>query len=215
MRATDLANRNIKEVIRDPLSLGIAIALPLLLLLTLQALGGDEAMFLTPTYLTPGIILFGFVMVMFSSAMILSRDRETSFLARLLTAPLRSSDFVLGYSLPYLLVAMAQVTLLMLVGAWLGLGVDGSPTLVALVLVLMAVFYVALGMILGALLSVAQTSGAYAVVLLSDDLRRCMVRSRGDRRGLPHDRKRASVQTRPRRDSSRDGRWRRPRGLGH
>ena len=30
----------------------------------------------------------------------------------------------------------------------------------------MAVFYVALGMILGALLTVAQTSGAYAVVLL-------------------------------------------------
>lgn len=166
MKATGLANRNVKEVIRDPLSLGISIALPLVLLLTLQALGGDEATFLTPTYLTPGIILFAFVMVMFSSAMILSRDRETSFLARLLTSPLRSSDFVLGYSLPYLLVAMVQAILLLLVGSLLGLEVDGSLALVALVFVLMAVFYVALGMILGALLGVAQTSGAYAVVLL-------------------------------------------------
>ena len=64
MRSTELAKRNVKEVIRDPLSLGIALALPLLLLLTLQALGGDDTPFLTPTLLTPGIVLFGFVMVM-------------------------------------------------------------------------------------------------------------------------------------------------------
>lgn len=166
MRSTELAKRNFKEVARDPLSLGIAVGLPLLLLLTLQALGGDEAPFLSPTLLTPGIILFGFVMVMFSSAMILSRDRETSLLARLLTAPLRSSDFVSGYSLPYLLVAIVQATVLLVVGALLGLGVEGSFVLVALVFILMAVFYVALGMILGAVLTVAQTSGAYAVVLL-------------------------------------------------
>ena len=166
MRSTELAKRNVKELIRDPLSLGIAVALPLLLLLTLQALGGDDAPFLTPTMLTPGIVLFGFVMVMFSSAMILSRDRETSLLARLLTTPLRSGDFVTGYSLPYLLVAVVQATVLLAVGVILGLDSKGSVVLVALVFALMAAFYVALGMILGAVLSVAQTSGAYAVVLL-------------------------------------------------
>jgi ABC-2 type transport system permease protein len=166
MRSMELAKRNVKEVIRDPLSLGIAVALPLVLLLTLQALGGDETPFLTPTLLTPGIVLFGFVMVMFSSAMILARDRETSLLARLLTTPLRSSDFVSGYSLPYLLVAIVQAAVLLAVGAMLGLDSAGSVLLVAIVLLLMAVFYVALGMVLGAFLTVAQTSGAYAVVLI-------------------------------------------------
>ena len=166
MRSAELAKRNVKEVIRDPLSLGIAVALPLVLLLTLQALGGDDTPFLTPTLLTPGIVLFGFVMVMFSSAMILARDRETSLLARLLTTPLRSSDFVSGYSLPYLVVAIVQATVLLAVGAMLGLDSDGSVVLVALIVGLMAVFYVALGMILGALLTVAQTSGAYALVLI-------------------------------------------------
>ncbi len=166
MRSTELAKRNFREVIRDPLSLGIAVALPLLLLLTLQALGGDGAPFLTPTLLTPGIILFGFVMVMFSSAMILSRDRETSLLARLLTTPLRSSDFVAGYSLPYLLVAIVQAIVLMAVGALVGLEVNGSLALVGLVIVLMAIFFVALGMIIGSVLTVAQTSGAYALVLM-------------------------------------------------
>ncbi len=166
MRSIELAKRNLKEVRRDPLSLGIALALPLLLLLTLQALGGDDVPFLTPTLLTPGIVLFGFVMMMFSSAMILSRDRETSLLARFLTTPLRSSDFVSGYSMPYLLVALVQAAVLLVVGALLGLEVEGSLALVGVVFFLMAVFYVALGMILGAALTVAQTSGAYAVVLM-------------------------------------------------
>ena len=166
MSSAEIAKRNVKEVIRDPLSLGIAVALPVVLLVTLQALGGDDAPFLTPTLLTPGIVLFGFVMVMFSSAMILARDRETSLLARLLTTPLRSSDFVSGYSLPYLLVAIVQAVVLSSVGAMIGLDSNGSIGLVALILALMAVFYVALGMILGALLTVAQTSGAYALVLI-------------------------------------------------
>ena len=162
----ELAKRNLKELVRDPLSLGIAVALPLVLLLTLQALGSDDAIFLTPTLLTPGIVLFAFVMVMFSSAMILSRDRETSLLARLLTTPLRATDFVSGYSLPYVLVAVVQAAVLFAVGAILGLSIDGSVALVALVVVMMAVFFVALGMVLGAVLTVAQTSGAYALVLM-------------------------------------------------
>ena len=166
MRSTELAKRNLKEVLRDPLSLGIAIALPLLLLLTLQALESDDASYMSPTLLTPGIILFGFVMVMFSSAMILSKDRETGLLARLLTAPLRSNEFVTGYSVPYLLVAVMQWVVLMVVGVILGLTIAGPMAAVVLVFALMAVFYVALGMILGATLTVAQTSGAYAVVLL-------------------------------------------------
>ncbi|MFW2383742.1 MAG: ABC transporter permease [Acidimicrobiales bacterium] len=161
-----LTARNLKEILRDPLSLGIAVALPVLLLLTLQALGGDSALFLTPTYLTPGIVLFGMVMVMFASAMILARDRETALLARLLTTPLRSIEFVAGYSVPYVLVALAQAAVLLLIGAALGLDAVGSIVLVVVVMLLMAIFYVALGMVFGSVLTVAQVSGAYALVLL-------------------------------------------------
>lgn len=166
MRSTYLARRNALEMLRDPLSLGIAVALPLVLLFALEALGGASTPYLTATLLTPGIVLFGFVMIMFSSAMILARDRETSLLARLLTAPVRSRDFVAGYSLPYLAIALLQGAVLLAVGGLLGLEVVGSIVPVVIVLALMAVFYVALGLVFGALLTVAQTSGAYAVVLI-------------------------------------------------
>lgn len=166
MKSLHLARRNSLELLRDPLSLGIAVALPLVLLLTLEALGSADTPYLTATLLTPGIVLFGFVMVMFSSSMILARDRETSLLDRLLTAPVRSRDFVAGYSLPYVAIALGQGAVLLAVGGVLGLGVAGSIVPVVVVLGLMAVFYVALGLTFGALLTVAQTSGAYALVLI-------------------------------------------------
>lgn len=165
MRFGELAKRNLKAVWRDPLSLGLTVALPAVLLVVLQALGGVDSFF-TASVLAPGIALFGFVMLMFSTAMALSRDRESALFSRLLTAPLRSNDFVAGYSLPYLPVAILQGVGIFAIGAFFDLGIEGSVLLVALVLAVMAVFYIALGMILGATLDVAPISGAYAVILL-------------------------------------------------
>ena len=165
MRFAELAKRNLKTVWRDPLSLGLTVALPAVLLVVLQALGGVDSFF-SATVLAPGIALFGFVMLMFSTAMALSRDRESALFSRLLTAPLRSNDFVAGYSLPYLPVAILQGIGIYAIGAFFDLEIKGSVILVAIVLVVMAVFYIALGMILGSTLDVAPISGAYAVILL-------------------------------------------------
>ncbi len=165
MRSLELAKRNLKEVWRDPLSLGLTIALPVVLLVVLQAFAEFEEIF-TATALTPGIVLFGFVMLMFSAAMILSRDRDSALFSRLMTAPLRPGDFVAAYSLPYLAVAIFQGVALFIVGAFFGLEIRGSVALVVLVLLVMAVFYVALGMVLGSVLGLGPLSGAYAVVLL-------------------------------------------------
>lgn len=165
MRSLALAERNLKEMARDPLSLGLTIGLPGLLFVVLQALE-DVDPFYSPTVLAPGIALFAFVMLMFSSAMILSRDRESALFSRLLTAPLRSGDFVAAYSLPYLAAAGVQVALVYGLAAAFGLDARGSPLLVAFVLAVMALFYVALGLVFGALLDVAPLSGAYAAVLL-------------------------------------------------
>ena len=165
MRAMELARRNLEEVWRDPLSLGLTVGLPILLLVVFQAFGNLDDTF-APEMLTPGIVLFGFVMVMFSSAMILSRDRETALFSRLLTAPLRANEFVAGYALPYVPVAIAQAVVLFAIGAWLGISVAGSLGLVSLVLVLMAIFYVALGMIAGAYFTIRQVPFLYMIVLL-------------------------------------------------
>jgi ABC-2 type transport system permease protein len=166
MRSAELAKRNLKEMLRDPMTLGVTLALPLALMFVLEALSSPDAPQLSATSLAPGITLFGFVMTMFTSAMILSRDRDSALLDRLLTTPLNSRDFVAAYSVPYLPIAAIQTVVIFAVGALLGLDIDGSVLLVVVVLAAMAVFYVGLGMILGSMLSVTPLSGAYTAVLL-------------------------------------------------
>lgn len=165
MKSNALAMRNLKETWRDPLSLGLTVLLPAALLVIFQAFGRFDDIF-KPAALTPGIALFGFVMVMFSAALLLAKDRESALFARLLTAPLRPAEFIAGYALPYLPVAIVQTAVLFAIGFALGMEIVGSVWLVILVLLITAVLFVALGMILGAAFSVKQVPILYAVILL-------------------------------------------------
>jgi ABC-2 type transport system permease protein len=165
MKSFALAKRNFMEVWRDPLSLALTIGLPAALLLALQSFGRFDDIY-KPASLTPGIVLFGFVMLMFSLAMTLSRDRETALFARLLTAPLRSNDFVAAYSLPYLPVAIIQTLVLFAIGAILGMEINGNIGLVAVILVATAILYIGMGMIVGSVFSYKTVPFAYMVILL-------------------------------------------------
>jgi ABC-2 type transport system permease protein len=165
MKSLHLAGRNLKSIARDPLSLALTIALPALMLLVLQSLE-DVDDFFTATNLAPGILLFGFVMLMFSSAMILSRDRETALFSRLLTTPLTATAFLAAYSLPYVAIAALQTVVVFGIAAVLGLDLVGSALLVLVILLAMALLYIGLGMILGSVLNVGPLSGAYSAVLL-------------------------------------------------
>lgn len=165
MRSAELTKRNFKEVWRDPLSLALTIGLPVLMLVVLQALESVDEFF-SPTSLAPGVAVFGFVMLMFSAAMSLARDRESSLFSRLLTTPLKPRDFATGYSLPYLPVAIIQAIVIFAIAALFGLEIAGSAVLVALILLLAAVMFIGLGMIIGSLFTQNQVPFVYMVILL-------------------------------------------------
>lgn len=165
MSSLALAQRNLKEAARDPLSLGLAVAMPTLLFVILQALEDLDPIF-GPASLAPGIVLFGFAMITFSAAMTLGQDRESDFFARLLTAPLRPSELAASYSLPYLALAACQAMVILLIGSLLGLESSGNPGLVVLVVAVMAIWYVAVGMALGALIPYKAVSSVWAAVLV-------------------------------------------------
>ena len=164
MRFLELAKRNLKETCLDPLSLGLTIALPIGLFFILQTLGRIDDLF-KPTMLAPGIVLFGFVMIVFSSGFLLARDRESSLLARMLTTPLRASDFIAAYALPFIPVGIIQVAAIYGIGSFLGLQIAGSASLVFLILFIMCCGYIGVGLILGSLVSTKQLGFAYMIVL--------------------------------------------------
>jgi len=160
-----LARRNFLDIWRDPLYVSLTIGLPVFMLVVLQLLSGVDAYF-TATSLAAGIVLFGFVMLMFSAAMALSRDRESALFSRLLTAPLRPNDFVFAYSAPYIPVAILQAVAIFVVGLFFDLEVAGSILLVALVLLTVAIMFIGLGMIVGMLFSYKTVPFAYAAILI-------------------------------------------------
>jgi len=167
MRFVELAIRNFKEMLRDPISTGLELGIPAGFLVIFWALGrsmGDES-FLTTTMLVPGIAVFGFAFLLMFSAMMLSRDREGALLSRLLTAPLKPRDFILSYSLPYIPMVILQIALCFGIGALLGLEMPGNAGLAFLVLLVMGICCVELGMILGLLFNVNQVSGVGSVII--------------------------------------------------
>jgi len=167
MRFVELAIRNFKEMLRDPISTGLELGIPTGFLVIFWALGqsmGDES-FLTTTMLVPGIAVFGFAFLLMFSAMMLSRDRESALLSRLLTAPLKPRDFILSYSLPYIPMVILQIAVCFGIGALLGLEMPGNAGLAFLVLLVTGICCVELGMILGLLFNVNQVSGVGSVII--------------------------------------------------
>ena len=94
------------------------------------------------------------------------RGVESALFSRLLTTPLRSNDFVAAYSLPYVPVAILQGVMLFAIGLFLGLEIEGSVALVFLILLVTAVFYIGLGMIMGAVFSAKTIPFVYSAILL-------------------------------------------------
>ena len=114
MRATVFAKRCAKEVLRDPLTIIFGIGFPVVVLLLLSVMNlnipqeAEMALFKIEN-LAPGVMVFGFSFLALFGGLLLSTDRDTAFLTRLYTSPLRASDFLVGYALPLVPIGLVQV----------------------------------------------------------------------------------------------------------
>ena len=166
MRMLTFAKRCTKEILRDPLTLGFGLGFPLVLLYLLSTMQANipVSLFEIDT-LTPGITVFGLSFLTLFSATLIARDRESALLQRLYTTPLTGFDFILGYMLPILPIALAQAAICYLAAIPLGLTV-GIHIVYAVVGILpMAVFNIALGLLCGSLLGVKQVGGICGALL--------------------------------------------------
>ena len=103
MRMLTFSRRCMREILRDPISLGFGLGFPVVLLLLLSALQRNIPVSLFAIdSLTPGITVFGLSFVTLFSATLVAKDRESALLQRLYTTPLSAADFILGYMLPIL-----------------------------------------------------------------------------------------------------------------
>jgi ABC-2 type transport system permease protein len=165
MKFLALASRNMKEVYRDPVSMLLGLLMPVALLILFASINQDaQLVIFEPVALTPGIIIFSFAFLLMFSAMLLAKDRKSAFLIRLFTTPLRPSDFILSYMLPFLPLALFQSLICFGVGAFLGASFSNVLLSFAL-MILVALICISLGVILGALLTENQVSGVGSLMV--------------------------------------------------
>ena len=166
MRMLTFAKRCIKEILRDPINLGFGLGFPLVLLLLLSALQTNIPVSLFEIdKLTPGITVFGLSFMTLFSATLVAKDRESAFLQRLYTTPLTGLDFIIGYMLPILPIALGQTVICYLVAILLGLTLHVNIVFAVIGIIPMAVFNIALGLLCGSVLGVKQVGGICGALL--------------------------------------------------
>ena len=115
--------------------------------------------------LAPGVSVFSLSFLALFSALLLSRDRSSALILRLYASPLTGRDFILGYLLPMLPMALAQTLVCLLAAIPLGLPVSWRILACTAVNVPIALVNLALGMLCGTLLPEKAVGGMCGALL--------------------------------------------------
>lgn len=166
MKLRAFSIRNLKEILRDPLTAIFGLGMPIVLLLLLSAIQANIPVSLFEIeHLAPGIAVFGLSFMTLFSATLISRDRTTSLLQRLYTTPMRAHDYILGYTLPILPLCLLQGVICYAVAMILGLKFSVNLLIALLLLLPISLFYIALGLLCGTVLNDKQVGGFCGALL--------------------------------------------------
>lgn len=166
MKLRAFAVRTAKEILRDPLNLAFGLGFPLVLLVLLSAIQANIPVNLFEIQrLTPGLTVFGLAFLALFSATLVAKDRDSALLPRLYTTPMTAADFILGYLLPLLPMAAVQMAVCYLAAVPLGLPLSGRTAAALGLTMAAAVFFIALGLLCGSVLTVKQVGGICGALL--------------------------------------------------
>ncbi len=114
MKSIVFANRNFKELVRDPLSWIFCLGFPIVMLIIMtiinNSIPAETGMTLFGIEsLAPGIMIFGLTFIMLFACLLIAGDRNEAFLLRIFTSPMKSSDYIAGYILPLIVLSFGQI----------------------------------------------------------------------------------------------------------
>lgn len=183
-RVLAFSGRNLKELLRDPLSYIFCLGFPLVMLVIMsivnQSIPPEAGMTIFDIEnLSGGIAMFGQSFIMLFTCLTVSKDRSGAFLTRLYASPMRSVDFIAGYTLPVLLLAVIQSAITfaasMIAAVVLGGSVSVGGALFAIaVLIPGAVFFIAAGLLFGSLFNEKAAPGLCSIIISLASLLGCV-----------------------------------------
>ena len=164
MRIITFAKRNLKEIIRDPLSIIFAIILPLFLLYIFEQFKIPNEVYNIENF-TPGIIIFSLSFITMFTSSLVAKDRSTSLTTRLGVSPMKSIDYILGYSIAVLPIVLIQNILFFMTAMILGLNFSINIIYTILVSIPISLLFISLGILIGTITNEKSSSGVSSIVV--------------------------------------------------
>src|SRR5699024_12782370 len=93
------------------------------------------------------------------AGVLISNDRDSSFLTRLFTSPLTGFDYIIGYSYPLLPMSIVQSVICFLTAVFLGLSISINILLAIVTLIPVAFLFISICLMIGSLFSLKQMNG--------------------------------------------------------
>ena len=170
-RIVTLTKRNIKEIIRDPLTLIFMLAMPLFMEILFYAIFHTMTSQFEMKYLAPGIAVFAQAFLSLFAGLLISLDRTTSFLTRLFVSKARPYEFIFGYTCALLPIGLVQSVLFFVVGGILDSSFWSVTMLLGILLSLVtAFFFIGIGILLGCLCTDKSVGGVASVIIAGQSL---------------------------------------------
>ena len=154
MKTLMFSYRTVKEIIRDPISLFFGLVFPIVLLVLLTLINRNAPVdIFNIDMLTPGIAVFGLSFMALFAGQIVAKDRTSEFLTRLFTTPMKAKDFILGYTLPLIPMALLQTIFCFVAAIFLGMKFSFSIILTIILILPMGLVFISSGLLIGSLFS--------------------------------------------------------------
>lgn len=148
-RTLATTGRVLSQVRHDPRTVALLLVVPSLLIGLVSWLFSDTGTFQT---IGPAMLaLFPFIIMFLVTSITTLRERRSGTLERLLSMPLGKLEFILGYTIAFGLLAIAQAAIAVGFAVWVcGLTIDGSVGLLLAVALADAVLGTTLGLLASA-----------------------------------------------------------------
>ena len=161
-----LTKRNLKEILRDPLSLIFTLGMPLFMEILFYLIFHDLTAQFEMKYLAPGIVVFAESFLALFVGLLIALDRSTSFLTRLYVSKAKSYEFIFSYALAMIPVVFVQTILFFLVGGIFDSSIFCLGMVLAIPLSLVtALFFIAIGILLGTICNEKSIGGVSSIII--------------------------------------------------
>ena len=165
-RMTAFSVRVAKETLRDPVTLIFGVGLPVALLMLMSIIQRSAPVeIFAISRLAPGMAAFSLAFVAMFAAILLAKDKSTSFLLRVFASPMRPWEYIMGYALPMLPIGAAQCLICFIAALFFGLPFSGRLFLALIALLPAAAVYIAFGLLFGVVLTDKQAAPVSSILV--------------------------------------------------